>query len=52
MVISQGDVFWVSFGAPVGSEAGYRRPVVVVQGGRFNRSAIRTVVVCPITVQP
>lgn len=34
---------------PSGSEPGFRRPVVVVQGDSFNRSAIRTVVAVPLT---
>jgi mRNA interferase MazF len=49
MVISQGDVFWVDLGAPVGSTPGYRRPVLVVQGDSFNRSRIATVVCVPLT---
>ncbi|HEY5113795.1 MAG TPA: type II toxin-antitoxin system PemK/MazF family toxin, partial [Coriobacteriia bacterium] len=36
-------------GAPVGSEPGFRRPVIVVQGDSFNRSALRTVVALPLT---
>jgi mRNA interferase MazF len=34
---------------PAGSEARYRRPVVLVQGDAFNRSAIGTVVSIPLT---
>lgn len=49
MVISQGDVRWADLGEPTGSEPGYRRPVVVVQGDAFNRSSIRTVVCVPMT---
>jgi mRNA interferase MazF len=49
MVIQQGDVFWVELGEPVGSGPGYRHPHVVVQNNIFNRSRIRTVVVCAIT---
>lgn len=49
MVISQGDVCWASLDEPVGSAAGYRRPVVVVQGDSFNASRIATVVVVPLT---
>ncbi len=45
MVISQGDVWWADLPVP----AGYRRPVVVVQGEPFNRSAIRTVMCVPVT---
>lgn len=49
MVIAQGEVWWADLPAPVGSESGYRRPVVVVQGDAFNRSAIATVVSVPLT---
>ena len=49
MVVSQGDVVWASLPAPAGSEAGYRRPVVVVQGDSFNASRLRTAVVVPLT---
>jgi mRNA interferase MazF len=48
-VISQGDVWWADLGDPRGSEAGFQRPVVVVQGDAFNRSAIATVVAVPLT---
>ena len=49
MVISQGDVWWADLGEPSASEPGFRRPVIVVQGDSFNRSALRTVVAVPIT---
>jgi mRNA interferase MazF len=49
MVISQGDVWWADLGVPVGSQPGFRRPVVVVQGDSFNRSRISTVVCVPLT---
>lgn len=49
MVISQGDVWWADLPVPTGSEPGFRRPVVVVQGDTFNRSTIRTVVCVPVT---
>jgi mRNA interferase MazF len=49
MVIAQGDVFWVELGEPFGSEPGFRRPVLVVQGDPYNRSRISTVVVVPLT---
>lgn len=48
-MISQGDVWWADLGEPVGSEPGFRRPVIVVQGDSFNRSALRTVVAVPLT---
>ncbi len=49
MVINQGDVFWIEFHEPQGSEPGYRHPHVVVQNNLFNRSRINTIVVCTLT---
>lgn len=49
MVISQGDVCWADLGSPRGSEPGFRRPVVIVQGDAFNASRIATAVVVPLT---
>ena len=49
MVISQGDIFWVDFDVPSGSEPGYRHPHVIIQNNLFNRSRINTVVVCALT---
>ncbi|MCY7302585.1 MAG: type II toxin-antitoxin system PemK/MazF family toxin [Thermoleophilia bacterium] len=49
MVVSRGDVAWASLSDPVGSEPGFRRPVVVVQGDAFNASRLGTVVVVPLT---
>jgi mRNA interferase MazF len=49
MVISQGDVCWASLADPIGSEPGFRRPVVIVQGDSFNASRISTAVVVPLT---
>lgn len=48
-MISQGDVWWADLAEPTGSEPGFRRPVIVVQGDSFNRSALRTVVAVPLT---
>lgn len=48
-MISQGDVWWADLAEPRGSEPGYRRPVLIVQGDAFNRSSIATVVVAPLT---
>lgn len=49
MVISQGEVHWVDFGIPKGSEPDYRRPCVIIQNNAFNASRISTVVVVAIT---
>lgn len=48
-MITQGDVWWADLVAPSGSEPGFRRPIIVVQGDSFNRSALRTVVAVPVT---
>ena len=48
-MISQGEVWWADLRAPTGSEPGFRRPVVVVQGDALNRSRIATVVCVPLT---
>ncbi len=49
MVMSQGEVWWADLPAPTGSEPGFRRPVVIVQGDAFNRSELRTVVCVALT---
>jgi len=48
-VIAQGEIWWADLGDPVGSEPGYRRPVMVVQCDAFNRSRIATVLCVPLT---
>jgi mRNA interferase MazF len=49
VVIAQGEVWWADLGEPAGSEPGFRRPVVVVQGDAFNASSLRTVVCVVLT---
>jgi mRNA interferase MazF len=49
MVINQGDIYWIELDEPEGSEPGCKHPHVIVQNNLFNRSQIRTVVVCPLT---
>ena len=49
MVINQGDVYWIDFGDPSGSESAYRQPHVVIQNNLYNRSRINTVVICSLT---
>ena len=48
-MIAQGEVWWADLGEPAGSEPGFRRPVVVVQGDAFNTSSLRTVVCVVLT---
>jgi len=48
-VIQQGEIWWADLAEPRGSEPGYRRPVVIVQGEAFNRSRIATVICAIIT---
>jgi mRNA interferase MazF len=49
VVIRQGEVYWLMFGRPEGSAPAGRRPALIVQHDRFNRSAISTTVVVAIT---
>jgi len=48
-VIRQGEVYWLHFGPAEGSAPAGRRPALVVQHDRFNRSAISTTVVVAVT---
>ena len=48
-MVAHGEVWWIDFGEPVGSEPAYLRPALVVSSDRFNRSRIATVVVSAIT---
>ena len=45
----RGEIWWVDFGVPFGSEPGFRRPAIVVQADTVNRSAIRTALIVPLT---
>jgi len=49
LVIRQGEVYWLHFGTAEGSAPSGRRPALVVQHDRFNRSTISTIVVAAIT---
>jgi mRNA interferase MazF len=49
MVIRRGEIWWAELPSPVGSEPGYRRPVLIVQSDDFNRSRIATVIAVVIT---
>lgn len=44
-----GEIWWVDFGIPFGSETGFHRPAVVVQNNVLNISQLNTTVIVPIT---
>ena len=48
-MIQRGHIWWAALPEPVGSEPGYRRPVVIVQADNFNESLIGTVVAVTLT---
>lgn len=49
MVIQRGEVWWADLGEPVGSEPGFRRPLLIVQDDAFNRSRIDTTIAVVLT---
>jgi mRNA interferase MazF len=49
VVIVRGEIWWASLPAPIASEPGYRRPLLVIQSDDFNRSRISTVISAVIT---
>jgi mRNA interferase MazF len=49
MVIRQAEIWWADLPVPAGSEPGYRRPVLIVQGDALNFSQIAIVVCVPLT---
>lgn len=44
MVIHRGEIWWADLAEPLGSEPGFRRPIVIVQADAFNRSRIETTI--------
>lgn len=48
-MIRRGQVWWVDFGEPRGSEPGFRHPALVLQRDEVNASRLATVVVCVLT---
>ena len=47
--MTRGELWWADFGISVGSEPGFRRPVLVVQDDVYTHSRLNTVVVVPLT---
>ena len=48
-MIRQGEIYWLHFGPAEGSAPAGRRPALVVQHDRFNRSDLSTTVVAAVT---
>ena len=48
-MIARGEIWWASLPAPIASEPGYRRPLLVIQSNDFNQSRISTVISAVIT---
>ena len=47
--MTRGEIWFVDFGLPIGSEVGFRRPAIVLQNDVLNESKLKTVVVLPLT---
>jgi mRNA interferase MazF len=45
----RGEIWWANLPDPVGSEPGYRRPVLIIQDNIFIQSRISTVIVVILT---
>lgn len=46
---NRGEIWWADLGEPRGSGPEYRRPVLIVQDDRFNRSKLATVIILSLT---
>lgn len=44
MIVRRGEIYWVDFDAPRGSEQGGRRPALVIQNDIGNRASSTTIV--------
>jgi len=47
--VYRGEIWWANLPDPLGSEPGYRRPILIVQDDIFTQSRISTVIVVIIT---
>ncbi len=47
--VRRGELWWTNLPEPFGSEPGFRRPALIVQADRFNRSSIRTYLAAIVT---
>ena len=44
MPVRRGDIYWVDFGTPRGSEQGGRRPALIIQNDKGNESSTTTII--------
>jgi mRNA interferase MazF len=47
--VYRGEIWWANLPDPLGSEPGYRRPVLIIQDDTFTQSRINTIIVVIIT---
>ena len=45
----RGEIWWADLPMPMGSEPGYRRPILIIQDNTFNQSRINTIIAVIIT---
>jgi mRNA interferase MazF len=50
--VNFGDIVEVDFGTPIGSEAGFRRPAIILMSDAFLRYRPSTVFAIPLTATP
>jgi mRNA interferase MazF len=48
-MVKRGQVWWANLRPPLGSEPGFRRPVLVIQGDAYNASELRTTIVAALS---
>jgi len=47
--MTRGEIYMMDFGIPIGSEPGYRRPVIIIQAEKENLKTLNTSIVIPVT---
>jgi len=47
--MNRNEIWWANLSSPKGSEPGYRRPVLIIQNDKINRSNINTTIAIVIT---
>ncbi len=45
----RGEIWWVDFGVPFGSEPGFKRPAIIVQSDAYNLTSMHTTIVIPLS---